>query len=103
VFLYYGASCLFFNGMAADFERFGLTQLRVLTGTLELLGALGLVVGLLVPEIAIASAAGLALLMALGLLTRLRLRDSLRETLPAAVLLLVNAFLAWHAFGVLRA
>lgn len=85
--------------MVADFERFGLSRIRILTGTLEVLGAVGLIAGQFIPALAIVSAAGLSLLMALGLLTRIRLRDSLQETLPAAVLMVVNAYLAWHAFA----
>lgn len=99
VFLYYGLSCLFANGMAADFERFGMAHLRILTGTLEVLGAAGLIAGQWIPSLLIASASGLALLMLLGLLTRLRHRDSLVEMLPAGVLMVVNACLAWNASG----
>lgn len=97
VFLYYGSSCLFANGMADDFNRFGMAHLRVLTGTLELLGAAGLVVGVFIPALTVVSAGGLTLLMAMGLLTRLRFKDSARETAPAAVLMAVNGFLVWYA------
>jgi hypothetical protein len=45
LFLFYGVACLSFQGMKRDFERFGLSRFRVLTGTLEVLGALGLVLG----------------------------------------------------------
>ncbi len=99
VFLYYGISCLCANGMADDFERFGMADLRILVGTLEVLGAVGLVVGQWIPVLLIVSAGGLALLMLLGLLTRVRQRDSLREILPAGVLMVVNAIIAWNASG----
>ena len=46
LFLFYGCACLFFEGKRRDFERFGLSRLRTLVGTLEVLGALGLIVGL---------------------------------------------------------
>lgn len=103
VFLYYGLSSLFANGMAADFERFGLSRLRLLTGTLELLGALGLIAGQFIPGLAIVSAGGLALLMAMGVLTRIRVRDSALQMLPAGLLMCGNAFIAWYAFGLNRA
>ena len=45
-FLVYGGLCLFSPSMLADFHRFGLERLRVLTGVLELLGGSGLLVGL---------------------------------------------------------
>jgi uncharacterized membrane protein YphA (DoxX/SURF4 family) len=98
VFLYYGATCLFANGMAAEFARYGLSRYRQLTGALEMLGALGLAAGQFFPILAVVSAGGLALLMALGVLTRVRARDSLAETLPAGVLMVLNAWLAMQAW-----
>ncbi|MFN0099895.1 MAG: DoxX family protein [Gemmatimonadaceae bacterium] len=97
VFLYYGCTCLFANGMAADFERFGMTHLRTLTGSLELLGAVGLIMGQFIPGLVFVSAGGLTLLMALGLATRIRVRDPVREAAPAALLMGINAFVAWNA------
>lgn len=98
LFLTYGFACLFANGMVAEFERFGLSQFRRLTGSLEVLGAVGLLIGHKLPAIQLLSAVGLALLMLLGVATRLRVRDSLRETVPAAVLLLVNVYIAWYVW-----
>lgn len=98
VFLSYGATCVFANGMAAEFTRYGLGRYRLLTGVLEMLGALGLAAGQLFPILAVVSASGLSLLMALGVLTRVRARDSLAETLPAGVLMVLNAWLAVQAW-----
>ncbi|WP_411279091.1 DoxX family protein [Gemmatimonas sp.] len=98
LFLAYGSACLFANGMVAEFERFGLSRFRRLTGSLEVLGALGLLVGYTLPGIQLFSAIGLAMLMLLGVMARLRVRDSLRETAPATVLLLVNAYIAWYVW-----
>lgn len=99
LFLFYGLACLFAEAMKADFERWGLGRLRLLTGTLEVLGALGLVVGQFVPVLVIVSAGGLALMMALGLATRVRFGDAWWESVPAAVLLVVNAFIVWQAIA----
>lgn len=99
VFLVYGAAVLFAEGMKDEFERFGLSQLRLLTGVLELLGALGLVAGQFIPGLVVLSAGGLTLLMVLGTLTRIRVRDSLLETLPAVILGVVNAYIVWYALG----
>ncbi len=99
VFLYYGLTVLFANGMVAEFERYGLSRWRRLTGALEVLGALGLIAGRLVPALVVVSAGGLTVLMALGVITRIRVRDSLGQTLPAAVLMVLNAFIALYAWG----
>jgi uncharacterized membrane protein YphA (DoxX/SURF4 family) len=99
VFLYSGVANLFANGMAAEFERYGLSRFRLLTGAVELLGALGLVAGQFFNELVPISAGGLSLLMALAVVTRVRAGDSLVQTLPAGVLMLLNAFLTVRALG----
>ena len=98
LFLTYGVACLLANGMAAEFKRFGLSQFRRLIGSLEVLGAVGLLIGYKLPVIQLFSAVGVALRMLLGVATRLRVRDSLRKTTPAAVLLLVNVNIAWYVW-----
>jgi hypothetical protein len=97
VFLTFGIWCLVAGGMREDFDRFGLSRLRILTGVLEVSGALGLVAGYFIGELAVASGVGLALLMLLGLLTRVRQRDTLQQMLPAAALVVVNVYIAWYA------
>lgn len=96
LFLGYGIASLFGNGMIADFERFGLARYRRLTGALELSGALGLLAGYWLPQLQVLSAVALATLMILGVVTRVRVRDSRLETAPAAVLVLMNGFIALH-------
>jgi hypothetical protein len=96
-FLIYGSSCLLSDGMAAEFERFGLSRFRRLTGGLEVLGAFGLMAGYFLPWLVIVASGGLSLLMILGIITRIRIRDSWTAMLPAFVLLLINLFVLIHA------
>lgn len=95
VFMFYGIACLCLDGMKRDFERFGLSRLRTLTGTLEVLGALGLIAGLFWPPLVPLSSGGLALMMLVGIATRIRVLDSLAQTLPALVLMGLNLFIVW--------
>lgn len=96
-FLVYGLSCLFSDAMVAEFERFELSRFRRLTGALEVLGALGLLVGYFLPPLVLAASAGLTLLMILGVATRARVGDSFVATLPALLLLLVNLYIFVYA------
>lgn len=82
-FFSYGVSCLVSRWMRAEFERYGLPRYRVLTGSLEIVGALGLLVGLRMPVIGLTAAVGLTLLMAGAVAVRIRIRDSVLQTLPA--------------------
>jgi len=99
LFLYYGLSVLVSNAMATEFERFGLSRFRKLTGCLEVLGAVGLMLGYFVPILVVAAAGGLTLLMVLGLATRYRVRDPLAEAVPALVLMLMNLYVLIYAIG----
>ena len=99
LFLYYGLSVLVSNAMVTEFERFGLSRFRKLTGILEVLGSVGLMLGYFVPVLVVAASGGLTLLMILGLATRYRARDSLAEALPAFVLTLMNLYILVYALG----
>lgn len=92
-FLAYGVSCLSSAWMKDEFERYGLARFRMLTGGLEIAGALGVVIGLRAPMIGFLAALGLTFLMIGALGVRLRIRDSLRQTLPSAIYLALTLYL----------
>lgn len=95
-FMYFGVSCLYANSMVREFERYGLSAAqRKLTGVLQIMGSVGLLVGLLVPVIGLVASVGLAVLMILGFITRLKIRDTFLQTLPSFLFLMLNAFLAY--------
>ncbi len=48
-FLFYGFACLMSSELVVEFERYRLSKFRVLTGVLEVLGAIGLLVGFVFP------------------------------------------------------
>lgn len=81
--------------MVIEFERYGLRKFRVLTGTLEVSGALGQLVGFMIPQLLTVSSLGLAMLMICGIVTRIRIRDPWFSFLPALILLIVNVFLSF--------
>ncbi len=102
LFLGYGGLVLLSDGMRAEFERFGLTRLRRTTGALEVLGGMGLLIGLAQPIVLALAAGGLAVLMLLGMLVRFRVRDRIVEILPAAVLLGLNTMILAAAIALVR-
>jgi hypothetical protein len=83
--------------MKSEFKRFNLEKLGLLTIVLELLGAAGLLVGVMYNSILIISSGGLAALMLLGLLVRLKSKDSLRVSLPALFFCGLNAYICFKA------
>jgi hypothetical protein len=92
-FLIYGLSYFTSPHMKSEFKRFGLEKYGLLTAVLEIVGALGLLLGYLINTILLISSGGLALLMFLGFLVRLKVKDSLLVSLPALFFMLLNAYI----------
>ena len=93
IFLTYGFLCFHSQFMLSDFQRFGLPNLRILTGVLELLGGAGLLVGLKWFRVLRVSSGGLALLMLIAFCVRVKVRDSVLDSLPSFALMLLNGYI----------
>lgn len=83
--------------MKNEFKRFNLEKLGLLTIILQLLGALGLLVGFFYNPILIVSSGGLAILMFLGILVRIKSNDSFLVSLPAVFFCGLNSYLFFDA------
>ena len=95
-FLVYGPCCIFSGHMVVEFERYRLARFRMLTGYLQILGAVGLLVGFLFsPAAGLVAALGLCVQMLLGFGVRLLIRDSLLQCLPSFGFMLINAGLVF--------
>ncbi|WP_396185623.1 hypothetical protein [Flavobacterium sp.] len=92
-FLFYGVSYFVTPHMKSEFKRFKLEKLGLLTIILEIVGALGLFIGLWYQPLLLLSSGGLALLMFLGVLVRIKLKDSLWITLPALFYMVLNGYI----------
>ena len=79
--------------MKLEFKRFSLEKLGFFIIILELLGAIGLIVGLKFNFILSISSLGLSLLMLSGVLVRIRLKDSILISLPAFFYMVLNGFI----------
>ncbi len=88
--------------MKEEFKRFGLEKLGLTTVILEIVGALGLLIGLKFDEILLLSALGLAVLMFAGVIVRIKMKDSFWVSLPATFYMCLNAFIFWKALILLR-
>lgn len=92
-FLYYGAKVLFRPALRSEFERYGMPGVRRLVGVTEVLGGTAVILGLACAPLGAVAAAGLAVLMVLGLIVRVRVHDAPRLMVPAASLGALNAVL----------
>jgi intracellular septation protein A len=82
--------------MKEEFTRYGIPRFRKLTGVLQLLGALGIILGFWMGYFQILSTFGLSLLMLFGVITRIIIKDSLMKTLPALLYCLLNGYLCFE-------
>ncbi|CAN5302431.1 hypothetical protein BH10BAC4_BH10BAC4_13070 [soil metagenome] len=90
-FLAYSISYFVLPHMKKEFKRFNIEKLGLLTIVLEILGAVGLLIGLLYNPILLISSGGLAILMLLALIIRIKSKDGLLISLPAIFYMILNA------------
>ncbi len=85
--------------MKKEFIRFGLEKYALLTIIFEIIGAIGLLIGYFFDIILILniSAIGLTLMMFLGILVRIKVKDGLFVILPAFFFFMLNAYIAWFS------
>jgi hypothetical protein len=79
--------------MKNEFKRFGLEKLGLLTVILELIGAIGLLIGIKINLLLIIASLGLGLLMLCGVIVRLRLKDNLWISFPALFYMFLNFYI----------
>ena len=85
--------------MKEEFKRFNLEKIGFHIIILELLGALGLIIGLKFNLILMVSSLGLTLLMLAGVAVRIKLKDSLRVSFPAIFYLVLNGLIFFASIG----
>lgn len=96
-FLFYGFSFYTSNQMKDEFKRYGLEKFALLTSTLQILGGIGLIIGLQFHPILLISSAGLSVLMLCGFGVRLKIKDGFWRSLPALLYLILNSYLFFEA------
>ena len=88
--------------MKNEFKRFGLEKIGLTTVLLEIIGAIGLLVGLKFYFFLMISSLGLALLMLAGLIVRIKLKDSIWISLPAFLYMMLNTYIFWLSMNIIK-
>ena len=91
-FIIYGSLLLLSPKMQNEFKRFGLEKFTKLTGVLELLGGIGMLIGLMFDNILLISSGGLTLLMLLGFIVRLKVKDGFWLSFPSFFFMILNLY-----------
>ena len=92
-FFVYSVSYFTSPYMKKEFKRFGLEKFGLLAIVLQILGATGLILGFQFNPILIISSLGLALLMLIGLIVRISLKDNIWISLPAFFYMGLNIYI----------
>lgn len=92
-FMGYSISYFTSSHMKTEFDRFKLKKFGLFVIILEILGAFGILAGLLFTPILLLSSGGLAVLMLLGLITRIKSKDSFLVSSPAIFYMILNSYI----------
>ena len=92
-FIIYGILSFRSNIMKSEFKRWGISKFRFIVGCAQLTGGFGLVIGYYFQIMTLISSFGLALLMLLGFILRLTVKDGVIKSIPAFFYLLVNLYI----------
>lgn len=84
--------------MEREFARYRLYPQRFVVGGLQWAAGIGLLAGLLEPWMGRAAAGGLALMMLVAAVVRLRIKDTWVQTTPALFYLVLNVYLCLAGF-----
>ena len=91
-FIIYGCLLFISPQMQDEFKRFGLEKFTKITGVLELLGGIGMLIGLMFENILLISSGGLTLLMLLGFIVRLKVKDGFWLSFPSLFFMILNLY-----------
>ncbi|MEJ6680707.1 MAG: DoxX family protein [Flavobacteriales bacterium] len=98
-FVYFGIGCFISDFIMSEFNRYGLAKFRTLTGLLQLLGAVGVIVGVYFnPRLLLFASLGLGVLMICGFIVRIKISDSFIKCLPSISFAVLNLFIALKTY-----
>ena len=89
------------SSMKEEFAAYGLSESTMyFIGALKVLSALGLIVSIWVPVLTLPSAGLMAILMVGAILMHVKIKDSLKQSMPAAIFLLLSLFIISQSYMV---
>lgn len=96
-FVIYGFTSFISKRMIDEYKRWGFANNRKLIGFFQLLGGIGLFIGLKYNLILIISSLSLLIMMVFAVFVRIKIRDNVSETLPAFTYILLNGIILYYS------
>jgi len=92
-FIFYGIMSFTSNIMKSEFNRWGISKFRIIVGIAQLSGGFGLLLGFYFPIMTVLSSLGLTVLMFLGFILRLIVKDGIVKSSPAFIYIIIILYI----------
>ena len=97
-FVIYSLHSVFSKRMILEFSRWGIGNLRILVASFQMLGAIGLLLGMYNIWLLCLVSFFLTLMMIIAIIIRIRVRDSFLLTVPALMYALLSFIIFYSSF-----
>ena len=98
-FIIYGINSFFSKKMISEYERWGYKNQRIILGTCQLFGGLGLFVGLSIPPLLTVTSFLLVCMMLTAVFVRVKLKEKIGKMLPAILYFVLNLIIFYNSTG----
>lgn len=97
-FVIYSFHSIFSRRMILEFSRWKIGNLRVLVASFQMLGGIGLLLGLYYVWLLFLASFFLTLMMISAIIVRIQIKDSFLMTLPAIIYAILNCVICFTSF-----
>ena len=97
-FIIYSLNSVFSRRMILEFSRWGIGNLRILVASFQMLGGIGLLLGMYNIRLLCLVSFFLMLMMIIAIIIRIRVRDSFLLKVPALIYALLSFIIFYSSF-----
>ena len=98
-FIFYGITSFFSKRMLSEYARWGYKNQRILLGCLQLLGGVGLLVGIINSTLLIIASFLLTFMMITAVFVRIKIRDNIIQMSPAILYTVLNFIILYNSLA----
>jgi uncharacterized membrane protein YphA (DoxX/SURF4 family) len=96
-FIFYGISSFFSKRMLSEYARWGYKNQRILLGCLQLLGGVGLLIGITNTVLLSVASFLLTFMMIKAVFVRIKIKDNIIQMSPAILYTVVNFIILYNS------
>lgn len=96
-FIFYGISSFFSRRMLTEYARWGYKDQRIILGCLQLLGGIGLLIGIINPVLLTVASFLLTFMMITAVFVRIKIKDNIIQMSPAIFYTVLNFIIMYNS------